>query len=151
MMICSTHHLRDCTLRISNVVPVGWIWESPQGKEQQLSLFWENKNNTQCAYAIDVYKTRNPDIWICIPFLIFARFVILLCVGDDGHREILVGMTPEVNINAKTHAIVDPSWFNATWKRWRIHGHVVDTLLSCCNMSYDFSVNVPVKCIFRPP
>ena len=28
---------------------------------------------------------------------------------DDGHREILVGMTPEVNINAKTHAIVDPS------------------------------------------
>jgi len=28
---------------------------------------------------------------------------------DDGHRETLVGMTPEVNINAKTHAIVYPS------------------------------------------
>ena len=28
---------------------------------------------------------------------------------DDRHREVLVGMTPEVNINAKTHAIVDPS------------------------------------------
>jgi hypothetical protein len=28
---------------------------------------------------------------------------------DDGHCEVLVSMTPEVNINAKTHAIVDPS------------------------------------------
>ena len=28
---------------------------------------------------------------------------------DNKHHEVLVGMTPEVNINAKTHAIVDPS------------------------------------------
>ncbi len=28
---------------------------------------------------------------------------------DNGHCEVLVGMTPEININAKTYAIVNPS------------------------------------------
>lgn len=56
--------------------------------------------SNRCSYSRKTKITYNP-ITVCIKVFINMGL-------DNRHREVLVGMTPEVYVNAETHAIVDP-------------------------------------------